>query len=63
MSRSMQFGKTDTLMGMSADDVSNAQAMEAAARQARMAGIQNAIGGVGDIVTALDKDKDEEEDT
>lgn len=62
-SREMEFGKTRSLLGMAAGDVSNAQAMEAAARQARMAGIQNAIGGVGDIVTALDKDKDEEEDT
>ena len=59
----MQFGKTESLLGMAAGDVSNAQAMEAAARQARMAGIQTAIGGVGDIATALDKDKDEEEDT
>ena len=63
MSRNMQMGKIDTLMGMSAGDVTNAQAMQAAGNAQMMAGIQNAIGGVGDIVTALDKDKDEEEDT
>jgi hypothetical protein len=46
MSRQMQMGKIDTLMGMSADEVSNAQAMEAAGRQQMMSGIGQAAGGV-----------------
>ena len=50
MSRNMQFGKIDTMMGMSADEVSNAQAMEAAGRQQMMAGIGDAASGVGSLV-------------
>jgi|21_taG_2_1085346.scaffolds.fasta_scaffold00971_1 hypothetical protein len=46
MSRNMQFGKTETLMGMSADQVSNAQAMEAAGRQQMMAGIGDVASGL-----------------
>ena len=51
-SRNMQFGKTKSLLGMAAGDVSNAQAMEAAGNQQRMAGIGDAIGGVTDIATS-----------
>lgn len=46
MSRQMQMGKIDTLMGMSADEVSNAQAMEAAGNAQMMAGIGDAASGV-----------------
>lgn len=51
-SRNMQFGKTKSLLGMAAGDVSNAQAMEAAGNQQKMAGIGDAIGGVTDIATS-----------
>ena len=46
MSRNMQFGKTETLMGMCADQVFNAQAMEATGRQQMMAGISDAASAV-----------------
>ena len=46
MSRNMQFGKIDTLMGMSADQVSNAQGMQAAGNAQMMAGIGDAAGGI-----------------
>tara|TARA_R110002012_G_scaffold3694_6_gene17401 strand:+ start:1561 stop:2349 length:789 start_codon:yes stop_codon:yes gene_type:complete len=48
-SRNMQFGKTRSLLGMAAGDVANAQAMEAAGNQQRMAGIGSAIGGVANF--------------
>lgn len=51
-SRNMQFGKTKSLLGMAAGDVANAQAMEAAGNQQRMAGIGDALGGVTDIATS-----------
>tara|TARA_R100000541_G_scaffold29582_7_gene38736 strand:- start:612 stop:1424 length:813 start_codon:yes stop_codon:yes gene_type:complete len=51
-SRNMQFGKTKSLLSMAAGDVSNAQAMEAAGNQQRMAGIGDALGGVTDIATS-----------
>lgn len=50
MSRNMQFGKIDTLMGMSADQVSNAQAMQADGNAQMMAGIGDAASGVGSLV-------------
>ena len=46
MSRNMQFGKIDTLMGMSAGDVVNAQKMQAAGNAQMMAGIGDAAGGI-----------------
>ena len=46
MSRNMQFGKIDTLMGMSAGDVTNAQNMEMAGNAQMMAGIGDAAGGI-----------------
>ena len=46
MSRNMQFGKIDTLMGMSAGDVVNAQGMQAAGNAQMMAGIGDAAGGI-----------------
>ena len=46
MSRQMQMGKIDTLMGMSAGDVVNAQAMQAAGNAQMMAGIGDAAGGI-----------------
>lgn len=46
MSRNMQFGKIDTLMGMSAGDVTNAQAMQAAGNAQMMAGIGDAASGL-----------------
>ena len=46
MSRNMQFGKIDTLMGMSAGDVVNAQGMQAAGNAQMMAGIGDAASGV-----------------
>ncbi len=49
MSRNMQFGKIDTLMGMSAGDVTNAQAMQAAGNAQMMAGIGDAAGGITDL--------------
>ena len=54
MSRNMQFGKTETLMGMSADQVFNAQAMEAAGRQQMMAGIGTAASGLTSFAGAMD---------
>lgn len=54
MSRSMQFGKTETLMGMSADQVFNAQAMEATGRQQMMAGIGTAASGLTSFAGAMD---------
>ena len=54
MSRNMQFGKIDTMMGMSADQVSNAQAMEAAGRQQMMAGIGDAASGLTSFAGSLD---------
>jgi hypothetical protein len=49
MSRNMQFGKIDTLMGMSADQVSNAQAMQAEGNTQMMAGIGDFAGGITDL--------------
>ena len=49
MSRNMQFGKIDTLMGMSAGDVSNAQRMQMAGNAQFAAGIGDAAGGVTDL--------------
>jgi len=46
MSRNMQMGKIDTLMGMSAGDVVNAQGMQAAGNAQMMAGIGDAAGGI-----------------
>jgi len=46
MSRNMQMGKIDTLMGMSAGDVTNAQAMQAAGNAQMMAGIGDAASGL-----------------
>ena len=46
MSRQMQMGKIDTLMGMSAGDVTNAQNMQAAGNAQMMAGIGDAAGGI-----------------
>ena len=54
MSRNMQFGKIDTLMGMSADEVSNAQAMEAAGNAQMMAGIGDAASGLTSFAGAMD---------
>jgi hypothetical protein len=54
MSRNMQFGKTETLMGMSADQVFNAQEMEAAGRQQMMAGIGTAASGLTSFAGAMD---------
>ena len=54
MSRNMQFGKTETLMGMSADQVFNAQAMEATGRQQMMAGIGTAASGLTSFAGAMD---------
>jgi hypothetical protein len=50
MSRNMQMGKIDTLMGMAAGDVTNAQAMQAAGNAQMMAGIGDAVSGVGSLV-------------
>ena len=52
MSRNMKFGKTQSLMSMSAGDVSNAQAMQAAGNQQMMAGIGDAVGGVASGIDA-----------
>ena len=46
MSRNMQMGKIDTLMGMAAGDVTNAQAMQAAGNAQMMAGIGDAASGL-----------------
>ena len=54
MSRNMQFGKIDTMMGMSADEVSNAQAMEAAGNAQMMAGIGDAASGLTSFAGAMD---------
>ena len=54
MSRNMQFGKIDTLMGMAADEVSNAQAMEAAGNAQMMAGIGDAASGLTSFAGAMD---------
>jgi hypothetical protein len=53
MSRNMKFGKTKSLMSMSAGDVSNAQAMQAAGNQQMMAGIGDAVGGVASGIGAI----------
>ena len=53
MSRDMKFGKTQSLMSMSAGDVSNAQAMQAAGNQQMMAGIGDAVGGVASGIGAM----------
>ena len=53
MSRNMKFGKTQSLMSMSAGDVSNAQAMQAAGNQQMMAGIGDAVGGVASGIGAI----------
>jgi len=45
MSRNMKMGKIDTLMGMAAGDVTNAQAMQAAGNTQMMAGIGDAASG------------------
>ena len=46
MSRNMQMGKIDTLMGMAAGDVTNAQAMQATGNAQMMAGIGDAASGL-----------------
>jgi len=45
MSRNMKFGKVESLLGMSAGDVANAQGMEAMGRRQMMAGIGDAASG------------------
>jgi len=54
MSRNMQMGKIDTLMGMSAGDVTNAQAMQAAGNAQMMAGIGDAASGLTSFAGAMD---------
>ncbi len=49
MSRQMEMGKIDTLMGLSAGDVSNAQRMQMAGNAQFAAGIGDAAGGVTDL--------------
>lgn len=49
MSRNMEFGKVDSLLGLSAGDVSNAQGMEAMGRQQMWAGVGDAAAGVTDL--------------
>jgi hypothetical protein len=49
MSRQMKFGKIDTLMGMSAGDVTNAQNMQMSGNAQMMAGIGDAAGGITDL--------------
>jgi hypothetical protein len=53
MSRQMKFGKIDTLMGMSAGDVTNAQNMQMAGNAQMMAGIGDAAGGITDLAGGL----------
>jgi hypothetical protein len=58
MSRNMQFGKIDSLMGMSAGDVTNAQNMQMSGNTQMMAGIGEAAGGITDLA-GLKPDEDE----
>jgi hypothetical protein len=53
MSRQMQMGKIDTLMGMSAGDVTNAQAAQAAGNAQMMAGIGDAASGLASAGGAI----------
>jgi len=54
MSRQMKFGKIDTLMGMSAGDVTNAQNMQMSGNAQMMAGIGDAAGGTASFFGAMD---------
>ena len=49
LSRNMQSQKIQALMGLSAGDVSNAQAMQAAGQQQMMAGISSAASSLGTL--------------
>tara|TARA_R110001583_G_scaffold27657_2_gene98618 strand:+ start:5171 stop:5869 length:699 start_codon:yes stop_codon:yes gene_type:complete len=57
-SRKMQMGKIDSLMGMAAGDVSNANAMQSAGQAQMMAGISGAVGGVGAIGAGISDARD-----
>ena len=63
MSRNMKFGKTQSLMSMSAGDVSNAQAMQAAGNQQMMAGIGGIGDAVGGVASGLEGLGEESDDT
>ena len=55
MSRNMKFGKVESLLGLSAGDVANAQGMEAMGRQQQAAGWGDAAKGVTDFAVNADE--------
>ena len=54
MSRQMEMGRIDTMMGLSAGDVSNAQRMEMAGNRMRMSGIGDVAGGTASFFQEMD---------
>ncbi len=54
MSRQMEMGKIDTMMGLSAGELSNAQRMEMAGNRMRMSGIGDVAGGTASFFQEMD---------
>ena len=54
MSRQMEMGKIDTMMGLSASELSNAQRMEMAGNRMRMSGIGDVAGGTASFFQEMD---------